>query len=268
MLRLLDELYRWAEDIKPEESSSRFGNRAYRTWHSQLVEQADTLLKPVVATRRENDRSKIPALSEAEICEEVSAYLCCSFGDATRIDYGSGHEAMFAVVLYCLRFAGIFEEIDEAGLVLLVFRRYLRVTRKLQLRYMLEPAGSHGVWGLDDYSFLPFLWGSAQLLSSQRIPTTVVMDDTALAEHRNEYLYIDAVSFIKEMKKGPFFEHSPMLFDISQVKGGWPKINQGMIRMYRGEVWGKRVVIQHFLFGKIFRFEDLKDTHSEGTTTT
>lgn len=277
ILALLDTLYAWAEEIEPVQAASRFGNRAFRTWHERLVEQAGTVLQPVIAVRNKNSRSdehdfnNKPAelvLSDNEAQEEIGAYLCRSFGDEVRIDYGSGHEAMFTVVLYCLRQIGVFNDKDSPGLVLLVFRRYLKVTRKLQQLYMLEPAGSHGVWGLDDYSFLPFLWGSAQLLASQRISPTIVMDDVALAEHRNEYLYVDAIAFIKEIKKGPFFEHSPMLYDISQVRGGWPKINQGMIRMYRGEVWEKRVVIQHFLFGKIFRFEHTQKTQSSGKGTT
>lgn len=77
--------------------------------------------------------------------------------------YDSGHETTFAGLLFCLARLGVLEPGDAAGLVLAVFPAYLALMRRLQTTYWLEPAGSHGVWGLDDYQILPFLWGSAQV---------------------------------------------------------------------------------------------------------
>lgn len=262
-LEMLEKLEQWVQDIPPVKQPSRFGNSAFRTWHSRLKDRALMLMGPIVEAVGEGEYTRKTGISMETVIEEVAEYLKTSFGNETRIDYGSGHEAHFLVLMYCLWKAGVYTEEDDEDLVLLVFPGYLSITRLLQKHYMLEPAGSHGVWGLDDYSFLPFLWGSAQLVDSKRIEPSVIGDDAMLAEYRDDYLYLDAIAFIKEMKTGSFFEHSPILFDISQVKAGWPKINQGLIKMYKGEVWNKRPVIQHFLFGSVFRYVEC-ETEEKG----
>ena len=98
---------------------------------------------------------------------EVTDYFLGSFGDFFRIDYGTGHEAAFAAWLYCLHSLGIFTHADRMDMVLQLFNKYIKLMRRLQRTYWLEPAGSHGVWGLDDYHFLPFLWGASQLIGTQ-----------------------------------------------------------------------------------------------------
>jgi len=95
----------------------------------------------------------------------LKPYFLESFGSFRRLDYGTGHETAFALFLCALTLLRVVHPNppDERALVLRVFVRYLRLCWRLQDTYKLEPAGSHGVWGIDDYSFLPYILGSGQL---------------------------------------------------------------------------------------------------------
>lgn len=75
-----------------------------------------------------------------------------------------GHELSFVALLCVLSVRGLIVPTDYTAVCLVVFQRYLVLARRLQRTYNMEPAGSHGAWGLDDYQFLPFYWGSAQLI--------------------------------------------------------------------------------------------------------
>ncbi|KAL7477049.1 hypothetical protein ACHAW6_002868 [Cyclotella cf. meneghiniana] len=136
---------------------------------------------------------ELPAVSsnsnEQETIEELRAYLHDAFGHPIRIDYGTGHESSFVVFLLALCKIGCFAWmsrhkddtndiksnptpspappiISRASLAL--FHAYLSVTRGLQRDYMLEPAGSHGVWGLDDYHCIPFYVGACQMVAREQ----------------------------------------------------------------------------------------------------
>lgn len=49
---------------------------------------------------------------------------------------------------------------------------------------------------------------------------------------RKHNMYFSAVGFINDVKTGLFWEHSPMLFDISGIRAGWGKINKVRRRPY------------------------------------
>ena len=77
----------------------------------------------------------------------------------------------------------------------------MAVVERLLRTYRLEPAGSHGVWGLDDYHFLNFLWGSAQLLGHRNIkPKSILLPDIVEGYWR-DYLYLGGIHAINEVRK-------------------------------------------------------------------
>ncbi|KAG8554785.1 hypothetical protein GDO81_003893 [Engystomops pustulosus] len=245
LMALLDTLDRWIDETPPVDQPSRFGNKAFRTWYAKLDQEAENLVSTVIP----------PELSAA--VPEVAVYLKESVGNSTRIDYGTGHEAAFAAFLFCLCKIRVLQGDDQLAIVFKVFNRYLEVMRKLQKTYRMEPAGSQGVWGLDDFQFLPFIWGSAQLVDHSTLEPRHFVDEKVVNESHKDYMFLECILFITQMKTGPFAEHSNQLWNISAVPT-WSKVNQGLIRMYRAECLEKFPVIQHFKFGSLLSIQPVK----------
>ncbi|PIA52085.1 hypothetical protein AQUCO_01000158v1 [Aquilegia coerulea] len=239
---ILETLINWIDEIPPVQQSSRYGNYSYRVWHERLVEKSESLM---IGFLPEELRSGVI---------EIVPYFTDSFGNSSRIDYGTGHETNFVAWLYCLARMGVIKEEDYHGVVCRVFVKYLALMRKLQTVYCLEPAGSHGVWGLDDYHFLPFIFGSSQLIDHKYMKPKSIHNDDILENFSEEYMYLSCIAFVNKVKKGLFAEHSPLLDDISGVPN-WKKVNGGLLKMYRAEVLEKVPIMQHFLFGSLIKWE-------------
>ncbi|XP_065881385.1 uncharacterized protein [Euphorbia lathyris] len=240
MLSMIETLARWIGEIPPVQQAARYGNISFRTWHSRLEENSESMMLQFLPDD----------LKSATI--EIVPYFTDSFGNASRIDYGTGHETNFAAWLYCLARMGIIKEEDYHAVVVRVFVKYLELMRKLQLIYCLEPAGSHGVWGLDDYHFLPFIFGSSQLIDHKYMKPKSIHNEDILENFASEYMYLSCIAFVKKVKKGLFAEHSPLLDDISGVPN-WGKVNSGLRKMYKAEVLEKVPIMQHFLFGWLIK---------------
>ncbi|WWD22529.1 serine/threonine-protein phosphatase 2A activator 1 [Kwoniella shandongensis] len=259
LMDMLEKMTDWVGEVPPEpQSNQRFGNLAFRRYNKIVQERLPALLESY----------NLPS----NLLSQLIPLLINShaFGHPTRLDYGTGHELAFVLGLWCCVVSGWIggegKEDEEDELILRVFTRYLDLTTLLQQTYKLEPAGSHGVWGLDDYCFLPYLFGSAQLMDSDLSPSrtlsfaqshksstptssTSIDPNVSSSTEQIKDLYTLSLHHLLLFKFGAAFsEHSPLLYSLSQFPD-WKKPHGGLKKMFLGEVVGKRVVVQGLWVG-------------------
>ncbi|KZT58918.1 PTPA-domain-containing protein [Calocera cornea HHB12733] len=269
VLTLLDALADLAESIPPRPTPQRYGNLAFRTFGARLAQSLPRHLLQL-----------LPA-DLARALPFLTPHLLSALGNPTRMDYGTGHELSFLLFLLTLTLLRALPctPAQDRQTALLVFPRYLQLCWHLQDRYRLEPAGSHGVWGLDDYHFLPYLLGAAQLLRSDLPPSSVLSQAAAPAplpttalpppapQLEQDNLYHLSIQRLLTLKSGPFAEHSPQLYSIASSVRSWSKVRSGLGKMWAAEVLGKRVVVQHLALGGVLEWdwaEEAAEADGEG----
>jgi len=156
--------------------------------------------------------------------EELSdnRHLQKSFGESSRMDFGTGHELNFICYLYERCTQGLLK-INE---IYSLYRAYYSIIKKYIKKYNIEAAGARGCWSVDDYTLIPYIFGSAENF-----------DVEGVALNMPNGLFKDAC------------EDKPITGMLESLcKNTWAGVNVKMLSMYDTEVLGKYVVTQHFIY--------------------
>lgn len=128
-------------------------------------------------------------------------------------------------------------------------------------RYRLEPADEYGDAALNEYRYVGFLWGSAQLAAATAAdgPAAVIADDRGgggLFAKCVAAAYRRAAERARELgrpRPAPVWRHSYQLWNLSAC-ARWRRVNGCLMAAFRAQVLGRFRVVRHLAFGELLRF--------------
>ncbi|PWN48278.1 PTPA-domain-containing protein [Violaceomyces palustris] len=210
LTQALETIDSWTDEIEPRSGPQRFGNLAFRDWGKRLEENLEKLHRELLP---EHLHPYIVELS-TYLGDSFGSFVRIDYGSGHELAFvawlcylyrlgflfhrqeettptpldgppaldvsldnpeaGSASGKAADEVIGQTTTLSAPNDVEER-LGLEIFPLYLKVVWRLQDRYGLEPAGSHGVWGLDDYQFLPYVFGAAQLRNQSSLkPSQIV----------------------------------------------------------------------------------------------
>jgi len=104
LAQLIDNFDGIIDEVPPDQGPRRFGNISFRKWYELVNERVAGLIEQYIPSNISSPNSSADVTAKIEL----EAYLIGSFGNAQRLDYGTGHELSFLAFLGCLWKLGAF----------------------------------------------------------------------------------------------------------------------------------------------------------------
>ncbi|XP_017128162.1 serine/threonine-protein phosphatase 2A activator [Drosophila elegans] len=195
----------------------------------------------------------IPAIHCRHI-NELGQYLRRSFGNAKSMDFGPANELMFLFFLCGLFRAGILLAKDTLAAALMLFNRYAHLVRRMVAIYGLQTA-KDPVCTIDDFIFIPYLWGAAQL--SLEAPFSPLQCEQAkvLESQKQDYMIVEVVDYL--LRNGGGGQLSQVAFQLWSILSipTWAQVYMGFERNVIDNLLCSLHTMEHAIFGELMSFD-------------
>ncbi|XP_017037504.1 serine/threonine-protein phosphatase 2A activator [Drosophila kikkawai] len=233
-------------------ASLDLGNKGYRRFSRIMLRDIYQILEEALP------------VNKCSYVNELGQYLSGAFGSSTKIEYGTGHELSFLFFMCGLFEAKILRrEQDLAASALILFDRYLKFVRRMQVLYSVVSANCQGAYGLDKFQFVPYIWGAAQLCHGAPFSPQKMLDENIVEEYKTEYMLIDCVRHVYDTAGGSFARHSSQLWSLAALSS-WMKIHRGLMFMYMEDILLDFDSLSALRFGELMPFEKAKSGRQLG----